>query len=71
MQDAGRVHRPELLSMDCCFAGDPALDLLVDVCDENLDISPLRAAKTRLAKRYEMRPRIAEVIRREVMHHSS
>ena len=24
MQNAGRVRRPELLSMDCCFAGDPA-----------------------------------------------
>jgi hypothetical protein len=44
MQDAGRVHRPELLSMDCCFAADPALDL-VDVSDENLDTSPLRTAK--------------------------
>ena len=71
MQDAGCVHRPELPSMDCCFAGDPARDLLVDLCDENLDTSPFRAAKTRLAKRYEMRPHIAEVIRREVMHHSS
>ena len=70
MQDVGCVHRPELLSMDCSFAGDPALDLLVDVGDEHMDKSPLRAAKTRLTKRCEMTPRIAEVIRREVMHHS-
>ena len=68
MQDAGRLRRPELLSMDFCFAGDPALDL-VDVEDENLDISKFRAAKTRLTKRYKMTPHIAEVIR-EAMHHS-
>ena len=68
MQDAGRVRRPELLSMDCCFAGDPALDL-VDVTDENLDISPLRAARIRLTKRYKTTPHIAEVIR-EVMRDS-
>ena len=61
MQDAGCVHRPELLSMDCCFAGIPALDL-VDVGDENLDTSPVRAAKTRLTKRCRMTPHIAEVI---------
>ena len=70
MHDAGRVHRPELLSMDFCFAGDPALDL-VDVEDENLEISTFRTAKTRLTERYKMTPHIAEVIRREVMHHSS
>ena len=68
MQDAGCVHRPELLSMDCCFAGDPALDL-VDVGDENLDTSPLRAAKAILTKRYKMTPRTVEVIR-EVTRHS-
>ena len=67
-QDAWGSHRPELLSMDCCFAGDPALDL-VDVGDENLDISPLRAAKARLTKIYKMMPHVAEVIRK-VMRHS-
>ena len=68
MQDAGCLRRPELLSMDFCFAGDPAL-ALVDVEDENLDTSKFRAAKTRLTKRYKMTPYIAEVIR-EAMRHS-
>lgn len=68
MRAAGRSCRPELLSMDCCFAGDPALDL-VDVGDGDLDVSMFRAAKARLIKRYKMTPHIAEVIH-EAMRHS-
>ena len=68
MRAAGRSCRPELLSMDCCFAGDPALDL-VDVGDGDLDVSLFRAAKARLIKRYKMTPHIAEVIH-EAMRHS-
>ena len=68
MRAAGRSCRPELLSMDCCFAGDPAFDL-VDVGDGDLDVSMFRAAKARLIKRYKMTPHIAEVIH-EAMRHS-
>ena len=68
MRAAGRSCRPELLSMDCCFAGDPALDL-VDVGDGDVDVSLFRAAKARLIKRYKMTPHIAEVIH-EAMRHS-
>ena len=68
MRAAGRSCRPGLLSMDCCFAGDPALDL-VDVGDGDLDVSLFRAAKARLIKRYKMTPHIAEVIH-EAMRHS-
>lgn len=68
MRAAGRSRRPELLSMDCCFAGDPALDR-VDVGDGDVDVTMFRAAKARLIKRYRMTPHIAEVIR-EVMRDS-
>ena len=68
MRAAGRARRPELLSMDCCFAGDPALDR-VDVGDGDVDVTMFRAAKAGLIKRYRMTPHIAEVIR-EVMRDS-
>lgn len=60
MKAAGRKRRPELLSMDLCFAQDTALDR-VELGEVDIDI--FRAAKHRLTKKLKMTPHIAVIIK--------
>jgi hypothetical protein len=61
MKLVGRKSRPELVSMDLCFATDPSLNK-VDLNDKGL-LPKLLRAKAVLRKRHGMSPHIGQVIR--------
>ena len=62
MNAVGRKTRPELVSMDICFASDRSLDQLD--FGKKLPIAELRKSKVALHKRDGMIPHIAHVVRR-------
>jgi hypothetical protein len=62
MNAVGRKTRPELVSMDICFASDRSLDQLD--FGKKLPIAELRKSKVALQKRDGMTPHIAHVVRR-------
>lgn len=62
MNAVGRKTRPELVSMDICFASDRSLDQLD--FGKKLPIAELRKSKVALHKRDGMTPHIAHVVRR-------
>jgi hypothetical protein len=61
MNAVGRKTRPELVSMDICFASDRSLDQLD--FGKKLPIAELRKSKVALHKRDGMTPHIAHVVR--------